>query len=162
MTETWFNCSVLDNEETDRMNLIGTWVIKEYFTETETGHEWRLVSDLQNDNTLTDAVREFLTTRLVFEEDGTLKNLYAVPDGVSQEELERAVESGEIKLYDSRTIVEETAWKEENGKFYYDSGILVDYGQVFFYSGQTFSRWREIKRTEDGIEWLCCRLVKSE
>ena len=54
------------------------------------------------------------------------------------------------------------AWKEENGKFYYDSGILVDYGQVFFYSGQTFSRWREIKRTEDGIEWLCCRLVKSE
>ena len=123
---------------------------------------WRPVSDVRNAPAATKTVRQFLTVRLIFEADGTLKQLFDLPDGVSREELERAVESGEIKLYDSRTIVEETAWKEENGKFYYDSGILVDYGQVPFCSGWTFSRWREIKRTEDGIEWLCCRLVKSE
>lgn len=138
--------------------MVGIWVIKEYLT----GRVWRPVSDVRNDPAATKTVRQFLTVRLIFEADGTLKQLFDLPDGVSREELERAVESGEIKLYDSRTIIEETAWKEENGKFYYDSGILVDYGQVFFYSGRTFSRWREIKRTEDGIEWLCCRLVKAE
>ena len=156
-----FDQEASDNGETGRGKLIGTSVIREY--RTEDGRGWRPISEAQNDADLTEGMRLLLTTRLVFEADGTLKELSAVPDGVSQEELERAVESGEIKLYDSRTILDETVWKEENGKFYYDTGIVAsDCGQAFFNFGQIVSRWREIKETEDGIEWRGCRLVKAQ
>ncbi len=53
-------------------------------------------------------------------------------------------------------IVEEHPWKEENGKYYYDSGIQ---GEVL---GEPVSPWMEIQETEDGIEWMIYRLVKAE
>ena len=46
--------------------------------------------------------------------------------------------------------------KEENGKYYYDSGIQ---GEVL---GEPVSPWMEIQETEDGIEWMAYRLVKAE
>ena len=63
----------------------------------------------------------------------------------------------EIRLFDSRSmIVEEHPWKEEDGKYYYDSGIQ---GEVL---GEPVSPWMEIQETEDGIEWMTYRLVKAE
>ena len=71
--------------------------------------------------------------------------------------LNRAAAAGEVRLFDSRSmIVEEHPWKEEDGKYYYDSGIQ---GEVL---GEPVSSWMEIQETEDGIEWMIYRLVKAE
>ena len=83
--------------------------------------------------------------------------LAPIPETVPQEEIDRAAAAGEVELCGSRTmVVERHPWKEENGKYYYDSGIQ---GEVM---GEEFSPWMEIKETEDGIEWMICRLVKAE
>ena len=53
-------------------------------------------------------------------------------------------------------IVDQQAWKEENGKFYHDSGI---HGEVL---GEEVSPWMEITETDDGIELMLYRLVRDE
>ena len=104
-----------------------------------------------------DETKSFLSARFVFEPDGLFKIVMAIPDGVPQEKIDQAAAAGEIRLFDSRSmIVEEHPWKEENGKYYYDSGIQ---GEVL---GEPVSPWMEIQETEDGIEWMAYRLVKAE
>ena len=53
-------------------------------------------------------------------------------------------------------IVEQRPYKEDNGAYYFDSGIQ---GEVL---GETVSSWMKIEETEDGIEWMTYRLVKAE
>ena len=74
-----------------------------------------------------------------------------------QEEIDRAAAAGQVQLFDNRTmIVDQKAWKEENGKFYHDSGI---HGEVL---GEEVSPWMEITETDDGIELMLYRLVRDE
>ena len=109
------------------------------------------------DEGLNDETRAMLFWEFSFDADGILRVLAPIPETVPQEEIDRAAAAGEVELCGSRTmVVERHFWKEENGKYYYDSGIQ---GEVM---GEEFSPWMEIKETEDGIEWMICRLVKAE
>ena len=86
-----------------------------------------------------------------------IKMLSPIPDRAPQEEIRRAAEAGQVQLYDNRTmIVEQRPYKEENGAYYFDSGIQ---GEVL---GEKVSSWMKIEETEDGIEWMTYRLVKAE
>ncbi len=52
-------------------------------------------------------------------------------------------------------LLEEKAWKEENGKLFFDTG---EKGDVL---GEEVSSWKEIKEIEDGIEVETFRLVRE-
>ena len=139
------------------MNLVGIWKVKEALTFGEDGGKWLSVQECMDNEEMSDETKSFLSGRFVFEPDGSFKIVMAIPEGVPQEEIDRAAAAGQVRLFDSRSmIVEEHPWKEEDGKYYYDSGIQ---GEVL---GEPVSSWMEIQETEDGIEWMIYRLVKAE
>ena len=139
------------------MNVVGIWKVKEVFSLNENEGKWLSFQECMDNEEMDDETKSFLSARFVFEPDGLFKVVMAIPEGVPQEKIDQAVAAGEIRLFDSRSmIVEEHPWKEENGKYYYDSGIQ---GEVL---GEPVSPWMEIQETEDGIEWMIYRLVKAE
>ena len=139
------------------MNLVGIWKVKEVFSLNEDEGKWLSFQECMDNEEMDDETKSFLSARFVFEPDGLFKVVMAIPEGVPQEEVDRAAAAGEVRLFDSRSmIVEEHPWKEEDGKYYYDSGIQ---GEVL---GEPVSSWMEIQETEDGIEWMIYRLVKAE
>lgn len=139
------------------MNLTGTWKVKEAFSFDEDGGKWLSFQEYMENENLNDEIKSFLSARFVFDPDGSFKMVMAIPETVPQEEIDRAAAAGEIRLFDSRSMIaEEHPWKEEDGKYYYDSGIQ---GEVL---GEPVSSWMEIQETEDGIEWMIYRLVKVE
>ena len=139
------------------MNLVGIWKVKEALTFGEDGGKWLSVQECMDNEEMSDETKSFLLGRFVFEPDGSFKIVMAIPEGAPQEEIDRAAAAGQVRLFDSRSmIVEEHPWKEEDGKYYYDSGIQ---GEVL---GEPVSPWMEIQETEDGIEWMAYRLVKAE
>ena len=139
------------------MNVVGIWKVKEVFSLNEDEGKWLSFQECMDNEEMDDETKSFLSARFVFEPDGLFKVVMAIPEGVPQEKIDQAVAAGEIRLFDSRSmIVEEHPWKEEDGKYYYDSGIQ---GEVL---GEPVSPWMEIQETEDGIEWMAYRLVKAE
>lgn len=139
------------------MNVVGIWKVKEVFSLNEDEGKWLSFQECMDNEEMDDETKSFLSARFVFEPDGLFKVVMAIPEGVPQEEVDRAAAAGEVRLFDSRSmIVEEHPWKEEDGKYYYDSGIQ---GEVL---GEPVSSWMEIQETEDGIEWMIYRLVKAE
>ena len=138
------------------MNLEGIWVIKEMICFGDEGAYWRTAQDYLNDETMDDSLKQPLFCKYLFDTDGMFKVLAPIPPNVPKEEIEKAVAAGEVQLYDEKNmIVEQQAWKEENGKFYHDTGIQ---GEVL---GEKVSPWMEIHETEDGIELMHYRLVKE-
>ncbi len=68
-------------------------------------------------------------------DNGEMYLLVPVPDGVTQEELDEAVASGEIDLRNGMLCQGPLAWQERDGKLWYDSGIE---GEVF---GEKADTW---------------------
>ena len=139
------------------MNLVGFWNIKEVLSFDENGGKWISLEEFLKDETIDDELKRSASWKFLFEPDGILRVLAQIPPEVPKEAIQQAVAAGEVTLFDDQTmIVEEYPWKEENGKYYYDSGIQ---GEVL---GEKVSPWMEIEETEDGIEWMGHRLVKAE
>lgn len=139
------------------MNIIGKWKIAEAkvfnkdFTQT-----WRTAADIMADDTLDDYVKESIGFGYVFTEDGKALTVFPIPADMPKEEIDEMIASGEMKLYDDSTmILEEKAWKEEDGDLLYNTGVK---GEVL---GETVSPWVEVSETADGIELMSYRLVRE-
>ena len=93
----------------------------------------------------------------IFEPDGRLVTVMKLPEGVSQEEIDQAVADGEIKLYgDDMYSTESQAWKLEDGKVMYDTGIT---GEVL---GEPVSSWIEVEEIDGAIELPFMRLKRVD
>lgn len=69
-----------------------------------------------------------------------------IPEGVPEEEIQKALEAGEIKgICDGYFSMTDNDWKCIDGKYYYDTG---EHREVF---GEVQSSWDEIKFDEDGL-----------
>ena len=55
-------------------------------------------------------------------EDGKLYMLMPLPEGVSKEEVDKAVKAGVIKLYDGMMTDDPKAWEERNGELWLEVG----------------------------------------
>lgn len=65
-------------------------------------------------------------------DDGKLYMLMPLPEGVSQEEIDRAVSAGVIKLVDGAMADEPMKWELRDGELWFDTGIEGDlYGEKF-------------------------------
>ena len=96
------------------MNVVGIWKVKEVFSLNEDEGKWLSFQECMDNEEMDDETKSFLSARFVFEPDGLFKVVMAIPEGVPQEEVDRAAAAGEVRLFDSRSmIVEEHPWKEE-------------------------------------------------
>lgn len=55
-------------------------------------------------------------------EDGKLYMLMPLPEGVSKEEVDKAVKAGVVKLYDGMMTDDPKAWEERNGELWLEVG----------------------------------------
>lgn len=62
-------------------------------------------------------------------EDGKLYVLMPLPDGVSKEEVEKAVNAGVIKVCDGMMTDDPFVWEERNGELWVDMGMSDEFQQ---------------------------------
>ena len=141
------------------INLLGKWKLVEMmdFNCEKECFEWTKVEDLLSRDDVDKDTRLMAKLQMVFTEDGVLTMLTSIPEGASQEEVDAAVETGEITLKDGMIFMGENHWKAENGKYMVDSnaGREVD--------GEEVDPWEEIQVIDDQtIELRMFRLKKAE
>ena len=87
-------------------------------------------------------------------EDGKLYLLMPLPEGVSREEVDKAVSAGVITLLDGMMADRPMAWKERNGELWYDTGIE---GEVF---GEKADSWVKAIDKDGYFTFATTRFVK--
>lgn len=95
--------------------------------------------------------RQTVGSQIAVCEDGKLYMLMPLPDGVSREEIDQAVEKGIIKLYDGMMTDEPKTWEERDGALWIEVG-----------EGMSEDGWAKLS---DGDGYLCfmtARYVKAE
>ena len=88
-------------------------------------------------------------------EDGKLYLLSPLPDGVSQEEVDKAVSAGVITLLDGMMADRPMAWEERDGELWYDTGIE---GEVF---GEKTDSWVKAIDENGYFTFATTRFVKA-
>lgn len=121
------------------MDIRGIWKVREVHVPTPEG-EMVFTPDNPPEDERFEGSAELMKYLTEFAEDGVLNTLMFVPEEMREE----AAKHGAVVRKDGYAAVESTAWKEENGKFYYDTKIE---GEVL---GEKVDSFAEIPVTEDG------------
>lgn len=121
------------------MDIRGIWKVREVHVPTPEG-EMVFTPDNPPTDERFEGSAELMKYLTEFAEDGVLNTLMFVPEEMREE----AAKHGAVVREDGYAAVESTAWKEENGKFYYDTKIE---GEVL---GEKVDSFAEIPVTEDG------------
>ena len=88
-------------------------------------------------------------------EDGKMYTLVPLPAGVTKEEVDAAVSSGEISLMDGMIVDAPVSWEERDGEFWYDTGIE---GEAF---GEKADSWVKGSDENGFINVFTTRFVKE-
>ena len=121
------------------MDIRGIWKVKEVRVPTPDGEKVFTPDNPPADERF-EGSAQLMQYRTEFAEDGVLNTLMFVPEEMRGE----AAKHGAVVREDGYAPIESTTWKEENGKFYYDTKIE---GEVF---GEKVDSFAEIPVTEDG------------
>lgn len=121
------------------MDIRGIWKVKELRIPTPEG-EKVFTPDNLPDNDQFEEFAKLIQLRTEFAEDGILNTLMFVPEELKAE----AAEHGVVVRKNGYAVIETSTWKEENGKFYYDTKVE---GEVF---GEKVDSFAEITITEEG------------
>ena len=121
------------------MNIIGKWKVKELLFPTPNGMVTYTPENLP-DGAHADEIIMMLMSRTEFTEDGFMNTLMRVPD----DKIELAKSQGAVIDEDGFAAIEQTTWKEKDGKFYYDTKVN---GEVL---GETVDPFTEIPVDENG------------
>lgn len=121
------------------MDICGIWKVKEVRVPTPDGEKVFTPDNPPTDERF-EGSAELMQYRTEFIEDGTLNTLMFVPEEMREE----AAKHGAVVREDGYAAIESTVWKEEDGKFYYDTKIE---GEVL---GEKVDSFAEIPVTEDG------------
>ena len=87
--------------------------------------------------------------------DGKLYLLSPLPEGVSQEEVDKAVAAGVITMLDGMMRGRPIAWEVRNGELWYDTGIE---GEVF---GEKADSWVNAIDEDGYFIFATTRFVKA-
>ena len=121
------------------MELIGKWKVKELLFPTGNGMVSYTPENLpEGDNA--DEIIMMLMSRVEFTEDGFMNTLMRVPE----DKIELAKLQGAVIDADGFAPIEQTTWKEKDGKFYYDTKVE---GEVL---GEAVDPFAEIPVDENG------------
>ena len=125
------------------MNIIGKWKVRELLFPAD-GGTVSYTPDNLPEGDCADEIIMMLTNRIEFTEDGLMNTLMRVPE----DKLELAKSQGAVIDEDGFAPIEQTTWKEENGKFFYDTKVE---GEVL---GETVDPFAEIPVDENGCASL--------
>ena len=94
--------------------------------------------------------RKMIGGQIAVCEDGKLYMLMPLPEGVSKEEVDKAVKAGVIKLYDGMITDDPKAWEERNGELWLEVG-----------EGMSEDGW--VKRSDDdgNLLFMTTRYTKA-
>lgn len=84
-------------------------------------------------------------------EDGKLYMLMPLPEGVSKEEVDKAVKAGVIKLYDGMMTDDPKAWEERDGKLWLEVG-----------EGMSEDGWVKLSDDDGNLLFMTTRYVRAE
>ncbi|MBE6952812.1 MAG: hypothetical protein E7452_04570 [Ruminococcaceae bacterium] len=87
-----------------------------YVDETD---EEAVAEELRDRNTM-------ISTQIEFCEDGKMYMLMPLPEGVTKEEVDEAVQAGEIMLRDGMMTQEPGTWEERDGVLWYTTELSED------------------------------------
>lgn len=139
------------------MNLIGRWKIVEAIRFNEKFEpEWAPIEEILADEDLEPEDKRVYTSFMDFTEDGRVLNLTPIPEDLSQEEIDEAVNDGEYELYNGYIKLTEYSWKTENGKYYLNTNIE---GEIL---DEEVSPWTELNIIDGILEIVTVRVVKDE
>ncbi|MBR6594146.1 MAG: hypothetical protein IKK83_03060 [Clostridia bacterium] len=100
--------------------------------------------------------RAMVGTVLKICEDGKLYMLVPLPEGVTKEQVDEAVASGEIKLMDGAMCDDPMAWEERDGEFWFDTGIE---GEVY---GEKADSWVKPIDENGFFNFINFRFIKED
>ena len=83
-------------------------------------------------------------------EDGKLYMLMPLPEGVSKEEVDKAVKAGVIKLYDGMITDDPKAWEERDGELWLEVG-----------EGMSEDGWAKISDDDGHLVIMTTRYTKQ-
>ena len=119
------------------MELIGKWKVKKVFCITPDGMMGLAPEELPQGED-SDEYRRMSRTIFDFRPDGIAYLLFPTEDFA-------AMDSGEdLRLLDGMAIIEEHPWKEENGEFFYHTGMEGDV------DGEPVDPYEKLIPDEDG------------
>ena len=84
-------------------------------------------------------------------EDGKLYMLMPLPEGVSKEEVDKAVKAGVIKLYDGMMTDDPKAWEERNGELWLEVG-----------EGMSEDGWAKLSDDDGKLLFMTTRYTKVD
>ena len=84
-------------------------------------------------------------------EDGKLYMLMPLPEGVSKEEVDKAVKAGVIKLYDGMMTDDPKAWEERDGELWLEVG-----------EGMSEDGWAKLSDDDGNLLFMTTRYVRVE
>ena len=84
-------------------------------------------------------------------EDGKLYMLMPLPEGVSKEEVDKAVKAGAIKLYDGMMTDDPKAWEERDGELWLEVG-----------EGISEDGWVKLSDDDGNLLFMTTRYVRAE
>ena len=83
-------------------------------------------------------------------EDGKLYMLMPLPEGVSKEEVDKAVKAGVIKLYDGMMTDDPKAWEERDGELWLEVG-----------EGMSEDGWVKLSEDDGHLLFMTTRYTKA-
>ena len=84
-------------------------------------------------------------------EDGKLYMLMPLPEGVSKEEVDKAVKAGVIKLYDGMMTDDPKAWEERDGELWLEVG-----------EGMSEEGWAKLSDDDGKLLFMTTRYTKVD
>ncbi len=143
---------MLPSARGDDVDVLGFWKIKKVMMLGDDNEDpWKIAEDVLASDSLDRDMRQFLEGRFLFDEDGKVKVLVPLPEGVTQEEVDQAVAQGIVELYgDDLMVGGAYLWKAEDGKVFVDSG----------FKGKEHD-WCEVTETDGMLDFLTYKLVRE-
>ena len=83
--------------------------------------------------------------------DGKLYMLLPLPEGVSKEEVDKAVKAGVIKLYDGMMTDDPKAWEERDGELWLEVG-----------EGMSEDGWVKLSDDDGNLLFMTTRYTKAD
>ena len=95
--------------------------------------------------------RQMIGGQIAVCEDGKLYMLLPLPEGVSQAEVDQAVQSGHIRLYDGMMTDRPIAWEERDGELWFEAG-----------EGMSEDGWAKASDENGFLVFMTTRYIKAE
>ena len=95
--------------------------------------------------------RKMIGGQIAVCEDGKLYMLMPLPEGVSKEEVDKAVKAGVIKLYDGMMTDDPKAWEERDGELWLEVG-----------EGMSEDGWVKLSDDDGSLLFMTTRYTKAD